>query len=195
MNSKSKNKFKVGDRVKISKSSGYYSGDKTSSNPKDVVGTVTNYEKESGFTPDDFTTSVDWDNGTNNTYSDKDLELVAAAPLTVDKEFVMQAYESACSTWKEKIEQQFPELFPKQKFATLTTQTPGTSTLYYKTQSGTYKSLEYNVALIDAIAGQLGVPKEARYKGIYVNNRGGNIDNLEVINTGDGFAILFNIKN
>lgn len=189
-------KFKVGDRVRIAESSEYYGGNKTSTNPTGVVGTVTSYTPSSeDISCLSYTTNVDWDNGTSNAYRGYDLELVAAAPLTVDKEFVMQAYESACSTWKEKIEQQFPELFPKRKFATLTAQTPGPSTLYYKTECGMYKSLEYNVALIDAIAGQLGVPKEAKYKGIYVNNRGGNIDNLEVINTGDGFAILFNIKN
>jgi hypothetical protein len=29
------------------------------------------------------------------------------------KEFIKQAHESACSEWKEKIEQEFPELFKK----------------------------------------------------------------------------------
>lgn len=194
MNSKSKNKFKVGDRVRIAESSEYYGGNKTSTNPTGVTGTVTSYDGISSHT-DDFTTNVDWDNDTSNAYRSYDLELVAAAPLTVDKEFVMQAYESACSTCKEKIEQQFPELFPKQKFATLTTQKPGPATLYYKTQSDTYKSLEYNIALIDGVAGEFGVPKEAKHKGIYVNNRKGDIDNLEVINTGDGYAILFKLKD
>lgn len=32
---------------------------------------------------------------------------------TVSKDFILEAHESACSTWKNKIENQFPELFPK----------------------------------------------------------------------------------
>jgi hypothetical protein len=34
---------------------------------------------------------------------------------TVSKDFILEAHESACSTWKTKIENQFPELFPKVK--------------------------------------------------------------------------------
>lgn len=30
---------------------------------------------------------------------------------SVSKDFILEAYESACSTWKSKIEVQFPELF------------------------------------------------------------------------------------
>lgn len=32
---------------------------------------------------------------------------------TVSKEFILEGYNAACSTWKAKIEAQFPELFPK----------------------------------------------------------------------------------
>lgn len=32
--------------------------------------------------------------------------------LTVDEDFVRQAHEAACSDWKQKIEEQFPDLFP-----------------------------------------------------------------------------------
>jgi hypothetical protein len=32
---------------------------------------------------------------------------------TVSKDFILEAHESACSTWKTKIENQFPKLFPK----------------------------------------------------------------------------------
>lgn len=114
----SKNKFKVGDRVRISKSSAYYGENK--SNPSDCIGTVTKYDADAyGH----FASYVDWDNGGDNAYRDEDLELVSAANtsepavLTVDKEFVMEAYESACSDWRKKIENKFPELFPKQQFA------------------------------------------------------------------------------
>jgi hypothetical protein len=34
---------------------------------------------------------------------------------TVSKDFILEAHESACSTWKTKIENQFPELFSKVK--------------------------------------------------------------------------------
>lgn len=32
--------------------------------------------------------------------------------LTVPKQFVLDAYEAACSNWKEKLRLQFPDLFP-----------------------------------------------------------------------------------
>lgn len=32
---------------------------------------------------------------------------------TVSKEFILEGHKAACSTWKAKIEAQFPELFPK----------------------------------------------------------------------------------
>ena len=35
---------------------------------------------------------------------------------TVSKDFILEAHESACSTWKSKIENEFKELFPKVDF-------------------------------------------------------------------------------
>ena len=34
-------------------------------------------------------------------------------PLTVSKEFILEAHKSACSTWKRKLEEQFPSVFVK----------------------------------------------------------------------------------
>lgn len=34
-------------------------------------------------------------------------------PLTVSKEFILEAHNSACSTWKRKLEEQFPSVFVK----------------------------------------------------------------------------------
>lgn len=62
-----KNKFKVGDRVRISRDSKYYDSGITS-NPTDHDGTVTRY--------DAYAVEVEWDNGTTNDYKDNDLELV-----------------------------------------------------------------------------------------------------------------------
>lgn len=61
-------KFKNGDRVKIIPGTEYYN--KGSNNPKDVVGTITQDNRGSVLKY-----KVSWDNGGNNTYGDKDLEL------------------------------------------------------------------------------------------------------------------------
>lgn len=37
----------------------------------------------------------------------------AAEPLTVSKEFILEAHNSACSTWKRKLEEKFPSVFVK----------------------------------------------------------------------------------
>ena len=60
------NKFKVGDRVKIAKSSQYYKLN-TDSNPRNVVGTITY------FSP--YSITVDWDNKKSNGYMPYDLVL------------------------------------------------------------------------------------------------------------------------
>lgn len=185
-------KFKVGDKVMISKESSYYQDglDGDEHNPINCYGRVNSINKDVIY--------VNWDNGMINSYSAKDLKYPAGMPaetaeeLTVDKEFVMQAYESACSTWKKKIEQKFPELFPNPYAKIVKDESSiGTSTLFYLDSKDTYKALEYNIALIDGIAGQgRDVPNEARYRGIYVNNRSKELK-LELVETEDGYAIVF----
>jgi hypothetical protein len=62
--------LKVGDKVKIAKSSFYYvDGDEA--NPKDTIGTITAFDK-SGIL-------VTWENSKYNSYDEKDLELVPQA--------------------------------------------------------------------------------------------------------------------
>lgn len=59
--------FKVGDRVKIKKTSEYYNLGKA--NPK-IVGTIEDIHVQSAF---GLSIKVQWDNGLKNTYSEKDL--------------------------------------------------------------------------------------------------------------------------
>ena len=71
-------KYEVGTVVKIAKSSEYYrEGD--SSNPKDIVGTIT--ENNLGG-DDNHLYWVHWSNEKGNDYKHEDLELVEAKKLT-----------------------------------------------------------------------------------------------------------------
>lgn len=189
-----KAKFKKGDRVRISKNSEYYE-DSLDSNPADVTGTVTSYKSVKHN--DEFSTYVSWDNGENNTYSDYDLELykeskeaVRAEEFTVDKEFVMQAYEAACSTWKERIEDKFPDLFPKSKYVQIVEDEDNVSgsSIYYMTRQGVYKHLR-GVSLILGVAGYGNTPAESKYRGLYIDSQ----DIKPVITETDGGApiVLF----
>lgn len=184
-----KNKFKKGDRVRISKDSEYYDRSQQS-NPSNCIGTVTKCDAD-GY----FTTEVKWDNGEYNSYRDYDLDLVSeasTAELTVDKEFVMQAYKSACSDWKKKIEQKFPELFPSNPYTKLVEDESklASSSLYYQNSDGEFVALLNSTALIDGVAGCNGIPKEAKYRGIYIHK---HVD-VEVVKTGFGTSIIFKDK-
>lgn len=59
--------FKVGDRVKIKKTSEFYNLGRA--NPK-IVGTIEDIHVQSAF---GLSIKVQWDNGLKNTYSEKDL--------------------------------------------------------------------------------------------------------------------------
>src|SRR5690554_8089557 len=63
----------VGQKVRIREDSQFYG--RGHSNPVDVVGEVTNFRSD-GWLP----LAVMWENGFSNTYSLKDLEVVAEAP-------------------------------------------------------------------------------------------------------------------
>lgn len=193
-----KTKFKVGDKVKISKESKYYQLD-DSFNPAGAIGEVIKVQDE------DYSSSLKvkvlWDKESNisNSYAHNDLVYASAQTmkvsnddLTVDKEFVMAAYESACSSWKKKIEAKFPDLFPNPYAKIVKDENNiGVSNLFYLDSNDEYKALEYNIALIDGIAGHgRDVPEEARYRGIYVNNKSKELK-LELIETVDGYAIVF----
>lgn len=178
----------------ISKRSEYYGTDE-SCNPADKVGTVIEVKDES-YSSHYLKVKVLWDKESNisNNYDFNDLvrATVVSDEFTVDKEFVMEAYESACSSWKKKIEAKFPDLFPN-PYAKLVKDegSIGVSNLFYLDSNDEYKALEYNVALIDGVAGPgRDVPEEARFRGIYVNNRLKELD-LELIETVDGYCIVF----
>lgn len=189
-----KTKFKVGDKVMISKTSEYYeeglNGD--DHNPINCYGKVSDIHKDRIY--------VSWDNGKINSYTAEDLEYPAGTEetndtLTVDKEFVMKAYESACWDWKKKIQAKFPDLFlnPYAKIVKDESKV-ALSSLFYLDSNDNYQPLEYNIALVDGIAGHgRDVPLEARFRGIYVNNKSKELK-LELIETVDGYAIVFKKK-
>jgi hypothetical protein len=64
------NRFKVGDKVKISNASEFYGISR--SNPKDIDGRITSVSGEDGSLP----YYVAWSNGTNNNYEASDLIMV-----------------------------------------------------------------------------------------------------------------------
>lgn len=65
---------KVGAKVKIKRSSKWYSSE-CPSNPKDTTGTITYFNLGADL-EGDFSTHVDWDNGYSNCYRLVDLKLV-----------------------------------------------------------------------------------------------------------------------
>lgn len=195
-----KAKFKVGDRVRIRKDSEYYLDDSNSSNPKNTTGTVTKYK--CGDYTTSFTTNVDWDNNTQNSYRDGDLELETAAvknnsDLTVDKEFVLQAHKSACSDWKKKIESKFPELFPKEKYTKLVPNERNIddTRLYVKDNDGNFITINHGLSLVNGIAGMCGIPNEAKYRGIYINKENSSFDIIIKETDAGETVILFEEKN
>jgi len=82
-------KFKVGDRVQIVKGTRHYGAD--DANPADVEGVVTSDDES-----DEHNLYVDWDNGTNNSYEDSDLE--AAPPVSTGIESILEQYAAIKSS-------------------------------------------------------------------------------------------------
>jgi hypothetical protein len=62
------------------------------------------------------------DNGDCKYFPFTSLELVTTKrkpkkkTVEVDEDFVKKAYEAACSEWKDKIKEQFPDMFPPEYF-------------------------------------------------------------------------------
>jgi hypothetical protein len=168
--------IKVGDRVRLSKDSEYYKDGSFYSNPTDVTGTVSEVRED-----ETFRYRVDWDNGGDNSYTEGDLYLYSeknkkSNELTVSKEFVLEAYKSACSDWKMKLEQEFPELFEADKYPTLFELKRGeelpAAHLYVKVRDldgkDKYVPLK-GVQIADGIADGHNLPKEAKHKALYIN--------------------------
>jgi len=79
---KSKFKFKVGDRVKIDKTSKYY--DRGDVNPKDVEGIITETGRIGRIAWASLDLEVKWDNGEENNYNPEDL-ILATTPQVVEE--------------------------------------------------------------------------------------------------------------
>lgn len=173
-------KLKVGDKVRISKESRYY-GDPCS-NPTDVTGTI---ERIDAYGSHRY--RVKWDNGETNSYRVEDLyiydcdspfpwaaDMKKQDKLTVTKEFVLEAYKSACSDWKKKLEQEFPELFEADRYPTLIDLNRGDqlygAELYVRIESKSgetrYQPLN-GVQIADGIADDQTLPLNAKYKALY----------------------------
>jgi hypothetical protein len=83
-----------------------------SDNPHYINGTI----KKSYIAWDGTTRyKVDWENGQRNDYTQADLEigyegkLKRSESLVVDAGFVRAAYKAACTDWKERLQEQFPD--------------------------------------------------------------------------------------
>jgi hypothetical protein len=176
--------LKVGDRVRISKGSQFYSTAGSESNPSDVTGTI---EKVNECKTPEFCYSVKWDNGEKNSYMEGDLYLYRGDnksdrkkqdKLTVTKEFVLEAYKSACSDWKMKLEQEFPELFETDKYPTLIDLNKGdqvySAELYVRIEGADgktrYQPLN-GVQIADGIADGRTLPVNAKYKALYFTDK------------------------
>ncbi len=79
-------KFKVGDRVRLVKTSKYYN--EPTSQGDHTEGTVTKVKNPN----DGFPTYVEWDNGDDNVYHDEDLKLTDKSELTI-KEIAMNIFK------------------------------------------------------------------------------------------------------
>jgi hypothetical protein len=101
-------KFEVGDKVMIAASSKYYAQNSIN-NPRDVVGTVSAIRAASSLP-----LRVEWQNNGGNSYNHSDLVFANTEDsYTVNREFVLEAYEEACTEWKEKIKKEVPNLYDK----------------------------------------------------------------------------------
>lgn len=169
-------KLMVGDRVRISKSSRYYTN--KDNNPVNFTGTIKSVRSDSLFPH--LNVKVAWDNGERNSYNESDLYLYSEKKcnktdkLTVTKEFVLEAYKSACSDWKKKLEQEFPELFEADKYPTLIDLNKGdqlySAELYVRIEGADgktrYQPLN-GVQIADGIADDHILPLNAKYKALY----------------------------
>jgi hypothetical protein len=168
-----KTKFKVGDRVRIVKTSKYYGS--CESNPKEVTGEVTSVRYS-----DDLGIDVRWDNSTKNSYNACDLCIYSEPErdsnhFTVSKEFVLEAHKAACSDWKRRLEEQFPEVFETDKYPTLIDLKAGDriviADLFVKVEDskGKERYVPLNgIEIVDGVADGSILPQQARYKALYI---------------------------
>jgi hypothetical protein len=206
------NELKLGDIVRLSKTSQYYFDepkDSSSNNPINMSGQIISVDEENYGYP----LEVRWDNTKTNVYDWCDLDLVGSArsrstkskpskrnrsgAYTVDEEFIKQAHEAACSDWKSRIEGKFPELFPNNKyvcalFDSKNVDKAANADLYVKLEDGSY--VKTKIQLIHGLAGSHGIDKQAKGCGIYIPS--GCDISPRIVNYGEytDCAILFEPK-
>lgn len=105
-----KRQFKIGDRVKIKRSSMWYNTG--NSNPKDIEGKIFEFIGKAGG---EFNCRVKWDNNHENAYhTENDLELVSSATtqeqqeietITISRANLGRIYPTVCTTWKATIDE------------------------------------------------------------------------------------------
>ena len=201
--------LKLGNIVRLSKTSQYYdiySGDSSSNNPIWMDGKIISVDEDN----DGYPLEVRWDNTKTNVYDWCDLDLVSATctkskpskrnrngAYTVDEEFIKQAHEAACSDWKSRIEDKFPELFPTNKYVcalldSKNVDKAASADLYVKLEDGSY--VKTKIQLIHGLAGSEGIDKQAKGCGIYIPS--GCDISPRIVNYGEytDCAILFEPK-
>lgn len=183
--------FKVGDKVKIKQGTRYYGSKLDRLNPKDIIGTITAVRHEL-----EFRYTVEWPQGKNG-YREGDLE--HAKEYTVDEEFIRAAYDAACSTWKQKLEERYPEALNLPTFLDILENPKDDydSLVYaYNATTGKYESIKGVEILSAAADGKNDIPRSARHCGLYICTSITRRADALVKNTGDGYgtAILFQIK-
>lgn len=199
------NELKLGDIVRISKTSEYYdihSGDTPglSSNPANMDGKIISVNEPY----DGYPLEVLWDNTETNVYDWCDLDLVStkskpskknrSGAYTVDEEFIKQAHEAACSDWKSRIEDKFPELFPTNKYVYALFNSKDidravNADLYIKLADGSY--VKTKIQLIHGLAGSDGIDKQAKGCGIYIPRTCDISPRIAKEYKGSGSIILF----
>jgi hypothetical protein len=161
-------KLTKGNRVRISKESRYY-GDPYA-NPKEVTGTIERIDAQESHCY-----RVKWDNGETNSYREGDLYIFEDGELTVSKEFLLEAYKAACSDWKQRLEEEFPEVFETDKYPTLFELKRGEQLngagLYVQiiNAKGDREYLPLNgIEIVDGVADGTILPQQAKYKALYI---------------------------
>jgi hypothetical protein len=95
--------------------------------------------------------------------------------LTVSKEFLLDAYKAACSDWKQRLEEEFPEVFETDKYPTLIDLNTGdrvcSTNLFIQIEDAEGKR-EYRklngIEIVDGIADGTILPHQAKYKALYI---------------------------
>jgi hypothetical protein len=98
---------------------------------------------------------------------------------SVSKDFILEAHKAACQDWKKKIEEQFPEVFPKGDRVVMTTKHTGSMSHMNDKSETYYYSIGDRVKVWDRSYHKNAITKEA----------------YDDIRSGDKGTILYNKCN